>query len=109
MVARIDGADDFVFDQFEDAIAVQNGVDNGLLRVDGNTTVTLAGGPWNETQGKLYGPTAVHFGKVKKLFHVSKSDWMFAYVTTNGGSGQYVNGTVTRGGTVSAIDIRGHW
>ncbi|MCJ1465108.1 hypothetical protein MMC07_003724 [Pseudocyphellaria aurata] len=111
VVARIDGVDDFVFDRFADAIAVQNGADR-LVRVDGDTTVTLAGGPLDETlptQGQLYGPTAVRFGKVKSIFRISRADWMLAYITTNGGSAQYLDGNITRGGTVSAVDVRGNW
>ncbi|MCJ1464576.1 hypothetical protein MMC07_003189 [Pseudocyphellaria aurata] len=110
VVAHIDGVDDFVFDQFVDVMAVQNGVVDSLVRVDGSATVTLAGGPVNATQPKkLWGPTAVRFGKIKSIFKMSKADWMFAYITTNGGTAQYLTGNITRGGTVSAVDVRGHW
>ncbi|MCJ1466086.1 hypothetical protein MMC07_004705 [Pseudocyphellaria aurata] len=107
-VADVEGVDDFIFNESHNVVAAQN-IINRLGRVTGHEAVTMAGGPLNGTQAKLYGPTAVQFGKVRPFFDATKADWMFAYISTNGGSSQYLTGNFTRGGTVSVVDVRGYW
>lgn len=102
-VARLDDPDDFVFVDYDNVIVAQNGVDI-LGRVTGNTTLKLAGGPPNGTEPALFGPTAVRFGK-RRYVQERKSDWWKAYISTNGGTAQYLNGNVTRGGTISAVAL----
>lgn len=108
VIAHVDGVDDFIFNGYKNVVAAQNGVDR-IGRVTGNTVVTLAGGPANGTRSRIYGPTAIEFGALKPFFSVRKADWMKAYISTNGGTAQYLAGNVTRGGTISIVDIRGYW
>lgn len=98
-VANIDFPDDFIFNGAQDVVVAQNGVDR-LGLVSGETVETLAGGPSNGTESKLFGPTAVQFG--------SKADSTKAYITTNGGIAQYEAGNVTRGGTIFVVDVQGY-
>ena len=105
LVARIDGPDDFVFTKAKGILVAQNGADR-LGRVIGGTVTTLAGGATHGAGGQLFGPTAVQFGRVKPVIAKPKSDWMKAYISTNGGTEQYSTGNVTRGGTISVVDVR---
>lgn len=107
LVARVDAASDFVFNESENVVVVQNAVDR-LGRVTGNKVVNLAGGVINGTS-LLYGPTSLGFGRIRPFLAQSRADWMKAYITTNGGTQQYLDGNITRGGTVSVVDVRGYW
>lgn len=107
VVTHLDGPDEFIFNDWHHVLVAQNGVDH-LGRVVGSKVTMLAGGPPNGTAPTLYGPTAVRLGKVRPILRASKKDWQNAYITTNGGTGQYVTGNVTRGGTISAVDVRGY-
>lgn len=110
LVTNLDSPDDFTFDDAGKAVVAQIRFDLlASVSVSKNTVVTLAGGPPNGTQGKLFGPTAAQFGRIKPfLDDPSKQDWMKAYVSTNGGLQQYLANNVTRGGTISLVDIRGY-
>lgn len=117
VVAHVNGADGFAINKAHNVVVAQNGID-ALGRVTESTLVTLAGGSWDgrtnvthadPEKSKLYGPTAVRFGKVKPFFMGSKADWMKAYVSTNGGTAQYKSGSPTRGGTISVVNVRGYW
>lgn len=108
VVADIDTPDDFTFNAAHHADVAQNGVDR-LGRVIGSSVDTLAGSPSNGMKSELFGPTAVQFGKVKPYLTAVKGDCMKAYISTNGGLSQYVTGNVTRGGTISVVDVRGNW
>ena len=108
LVANIDGPDDFVFTEAQDILVAQNGADR-LGRVTGDTVTTLAGGSTDGTESQLFGPTAVQFGRVKPWIGSSKADWMNVYISTNGGTEQYLTGNVTRGGTISVVDVRDYW
>ena len=107
VVAHLDSPDDFVFTEAKDLLVAQNGA-NRLGRVIGDTVTTLAGGP-SDGQSELFGPTAIQFGKVQPFVATSKSDWMKVYISTNGGIEQYLTGNLTRGGTISVVDVREYW
>ena len=94
-----DFPDDFTFDVAHHAIIAEGGIDR-LGRVIGSTVDALAGGPSSGTKSELFGPTAVQFG--------IKADRTKAYISTNGGSAQYLTGNFTRGGTISVVDVRGN-
>ncbi|MCJ1468532.1 hypothetical protein MMC07_007161 [Pseudocyphellaria aurata] len=108
IVADIDSPDDFTFNAADHPVIAQNGP-NSVARAEGSKITTLAGGTTNRTNSLLYGPMAVEFGKVKPFLASPKADWMKAYITTNGGTEQYLTSNVTRGGTISEIDIRAYW
>lgn len=108
VIANVESPDDFAFNRYQNVVVAQNGIDR-VARVTGDKVTELAGSRSNTTAGKLYGPTAVRFGKLEPFFDASKADWMRAYVTTNGGTAQYLSGNLTRGGTVSMIEVRGYW
>ena len=112
----VDGPDDFAFTDVDNVVVVQNRADRmGRLSDFGRAYVTLAGATSNDTKAPdgtasgLFGPTAVQFGKIKDRIRKSHADWMKAYISTNGGTAQYLTGNVTRGGTISIVDVRGYW
>ncbi|MCJ1268685.1 hypothetical protein MMC22_008573 [Lobaria immixta] len=108
VIADVDGPDDFTFNDADHVVVVQNRADR-MGRVTGRAVVTLASAASNGTASGLFGPTAVRFGEVKPFFRKSQADWMKAYISTNGGTAQYLTGNVTRGGTISVVDVRGYW
>ncbi|MCJ1266241.1 hypothetical protein MMC22_006124 [Lobaria immixta] len=107
VIAHVDDPHGFGFSGYNHAVIAQNGVDL-LGRVTNNTLVTLAGSPSKDSRSTLLGPTSVQFGEVKPFLRGWKSDWMIAYISTNGGTAQYLMGNVTRGGTISAVEISGY-
>ena len=102
VVAHLDGPDDFTFDEGHNMVVAQSGV-NLLARVAGNEVSGLAGGisKSNGTVSQLFGPTAVRFQKNNPFF-------VEAYISTNGGTAQYLTGNVTRGGTISVVYYNRH-
>ncbi|MCJ1263454.1 hypothetical protein MMC22_003324 [Lobaria immixta] len=114
--ATVDGPDDFAFNDVDNVVVVENRADRmGRLSDFGRAYVTLAGAASNDTKApdgtasELFGPTAVQFGKIKDRIRKSRADWMKAYISTNGGTAQYLTGNVTRGGTISVVDVWGYW
>ena len=121
LVAHVDGADDFAFSAYFRStpnlfVAQNDGVD-GLGRVVGNRVVTMAGGPSGDRsnskhldsrKSELFGPTAVRFGKLMELYH-SNADKTYAYISTNGGTAQYLAGNITRGGTISRVNVMDYY
>lgn len=111
-VTKIDGPDDFTFNRAHNVVVAQSGVDL-VGRVIGDRVATLPVSPSttdtssNDTGNALFGPTAVRFGKTKT--GASKHDWLKAYISTNGGTAQYLTGNVTRGGTITVVNSRGYW
>ena len=106
IAARVDSPGKFDFNSWGNVDVAQNRVDI-LARVTGDNRTTLAGGQ-NSTGIKLFGPTAVRFGEVKPFIRAERGDWMKAYVSTNGGTDQYLTGNITRGGTISVVDVTGY-
>lgn len=108
VVAHVDSPNDFTFNRYNNVMVAQTGIDR-VARVTGEKVTSLAGSPPNSTAGKLYGPTGVQFGKLEPFLNAYRADWMYAYISTNGGTAQYLNRNITRGGTVSRIEVRGYW
>lgn len=93
--------DDFAIDDDDGVIWVATNSGNKLFAVDtkGKTRkVVLVGG--GETELTLAGDTAAAFGEDRKKT---------LYVTTCGGLRTPINGTVTEGGKVVAVDTSGFW
>ncbi|MCJ1270153.1 hypothetical protein MMC22_010049 [Lobaria immixta] len=109
VVTDVDGPADFTFNGRHNVVIAQNGVDRLGLMTKNHSVVQLAGSPTNGAGSdyELFGPTAVQFGKIKRM-DPAKADWMKAYMSTNGGTAQYLTGNVTRGGTISVVDIRSY-
>lgn len=117
LVTSVNGPDDFSFNKEHNVVVAQSGVDLLGRVADGGEIVTLAGGPSsgapsNDTLSTLFGPTAIRFGRGKKRGNDKSSkddDWTTAYISTNGGTAQYLTGSVTRGGTITSVDVQGYW
>ena len=113
MVVNVEGPDDFTLNNAGNVFVVQNRADH-MGRVNGRAVVTLVSAASSRkkapdgTASGLFGPTAVQFGKITPFFRKPRADWMKAYISTNGGTAQYLTGNVTRGGTISVVDTRGY-
>ena len=122
LVAHIHGGDDFTFNAWFRStpslfVAQNDGVD-GLERVVGNRIVTMAGGPsgsrsnskhLDSRKRELFGPIAVRFGKLIDWLYHSKADKTYAYISTNGGTAQYLSGNITRSGTILRVDVMDYY
>ncbi|MCJ1268916.1 hypothetical protein MMC22_008804 [Lobaria immixta] len=108
VITQIDDPEGFVFSELKNIFVAQNRVDL-LARVinDKHYTVATIDTLANGTEGKLFGPTAVRFGKVGPTMDAIKEDWRRIFISTNGGTAQYLTGNATRGGTISLVDVRG--
>lgn len=69
----------------------------------------------NNTPSTLpFVPTTVRFVKDSPMSLMSlgwtfRLTWTEAYITTNGGTAEYLAGNVTRGGTLSMVKYQGYW
>lgn len=107
VLAQVDGPNDFTFNGGDKTVVAQNGADSVGLVTKNYAVVKLAGDTPSGVNYTLLGPTSVHFGKMSG-FGEDSSDWRRVYISTNGGTTQYVTGNVTVGGTISMIDLLGY-
>lgn len=93
VVAAVNNSDDFVFGPDGTAWMCQNQLES-LSTVKNGVTTLVAGNPSSII---LAGVTAGEFGRLSTDSHI-------LYLTTNGGLGVPVNGSITTGGKIASID-----
>lgn len=62
----------------------------------------------NGADSQLFGPTDVGFAHVGTDGDPHHKGWNNAYMSTNGGTAQYLTGNITRGGTISVVNRKGY-
>lgn len=92
--------DDFTFDARGNVwVTLDEGSELGFIKAGQNTTTVVLGSP---DQLTIPGPTSAQFGR-------TQADKDIVYVATNGGLAAPINGTITEGGKVVAVDTKGYW
>lgn len=91
----------YIFEDFANArdgtVYLATGNENVITEVEPNGDAAIVAGNSNSTE--IAEPTALAFGRTWR-------DWNTLYVTTGGGIGDPINGTVVVGGRIVALDFR---